>query len=264
MDIFLGYLVSPIAEIEEEIERAKRLNFDFIEFSIEGPLLTIEYYKRNIKKIKSLIKDFKRKPIVHTVPWIDFTPAFQSVKNAWINELKKAIEISNELEADKFNIHFMFKGMYHKKEKFLKEFIDSFSQCLNILSDYAEKYRIKLMLENSPMRDTGRFDYYSKTINNSKAFVHLDIGHAYIVGGIREIKKYIENFGSKIIHIHVHDNKGSQDDHLPIGCGNINYKDVINMLKKINYKDTITLEVFVNDEDYIKLSKEKVINLFKK
>jgi len=60
---------------------------------------------------------------------------------------------------------------------------------------------------------------------------------------------YISTFRDKIIHIHWHDNHGRTDEHLPIGDGLINHKNIIKALKSIEYNRTITLEVFTNNND---------------
>jgi len=64
-------------------------------------------------------------------------------------------------------------------------------------------------------------------------------------------------------HVHLSDNKGSEDLHLPMGTGNIDWKKILKILKKY-YQGTITLEVFSKDKDYALLSKEKLRRLWKK
>jgi len=64
-------------------------------------------------------------------------------------------------------------------------------------------------------------------------------------------------------HVHLSDNKGSEDLHLPMGVGNIDWKKILKILKKY-YRGTITLEVFSKDKDYALLSKEKLKRLWEK
>jgi len=54
------------------------------------------------------------------------------------------------------------------------------------------------------------------------------------------------------------DNKGKEDDHLPLGCGNIEWEKIIKIIKKFKFNKTITLEIFSPDRDYLLLSRDKL------
>ncbi len=51
----------------------------------------------------------------------------------------------------------------------------------------------------------------------------LDIGHAHTAGTIDDFLRYKD----RVINVHVHDNLGDRDAHLPIGAGSINFKRVL-------------------------------------
>ena len=59
-------------------------------------------------------------------------------------------------------------------------------------------------------------------------------------------------------HVHLHDNDGRSDLHLPPGAGTIDWAAVVLALKDAGYDGTITLEVFSRDRDYVLLGKRKV------
>ncbi|MBC7131031.1 sugar phosphate isomerase/epimerase, partial [Candidatus Bathyarchaeota archaeon] len=67
----------------------------------------------------------------------------------------------------------------------------------------------------------------------------LDIGHANING---QIAAFIESFADKLTHIHAHDNCGESDEHLGIGCGTVNWKETIKLLRKIGYDGIMVVE----------------------
>ena len=58
---------------------------------------------------------------------------------------------------------------------------------------------------------------------------------------------FAKNWGIDIRHVHFSDNRGRDDNHMPLGVGNINWKNAVKSLKSIGYDDTITLEVFCDD-----------------
>ncbi len=48
----------------------------------------------------------------------------------------------------------------------------------------------------------------------------IDFGHAHTIGKVDAFLKYL----NQASHIHIHDNHGKSDEHLPIGSGTINWK----------------------------------------
>ena len=85
----------------------------------------------------------------------------------------------------------------------------------------------------------------------------LDTGHANIGNpGGRRILEFIEKFGHRIGHLHVSDNFGERDDHIPLGAGNIDFVKIVNELKQCGYDDTATLEIFSEDRRELKNSRE--------
>jgi sugar phosphate isomerase/epimerase len=50
----------------------------------------------------------------------------------------------------------------------------------------------------------------------------------------------------------MHDNHGKQDEHLPLGKGKIDVREVIRLLKEVNYNRTITFEVFSSHVDAVR------------
>jgi sugar phosphate isomerase/epimerase len=47
----------------------------------------------------------------------------------------------------------------------------------------------------------------------------IDFGHANTIGKVDAFRKYI----GQASHVHIHDNQGKSDEHLPIGAGTINW-----------------------------------------
>ncbi len=62
--------------------------------------------------------------------------------------------------------------------------------------------------------------------------------------------------GKRIKHLHVSDNGGKRDDHLPVGKGNIDFAELVRELKGIGYADTVTLEIFTEDSSELIRSRE--------
>jgi len=66
-------------------------------------------------------------------------------------------------------------------------------------------------------------------------------------------------YGSRLRHVHLHDNKGGRADlHLPLGTGSVDVRGAIRSLQKVGYDGTITLEVFTPDRHHLAYSRDSL------
>jgi sugar phosphate isomerase/epimerase len=75
------------------------------------------------------------------------------------------------------------------------------------------------------------------TIGHPVVVCALDTGHAHVNGGIQAC---IQAFGSRLQHIHLHDNHGEKDEHLEVGKGAIRFAEFAPFLQY--FRDLIALE----------------------
>ncbi len=109
---------------------------------------------------------------------------------------------------------------------------------LEVIAKEAGDSSVLIALENMPvMRGTicRTAEDMRQMLEGLKIGMCLDIGHANTTG---QIQDFLE-LGDKIINIHVHDNNGDRDSHLPIGQGNIDFS-VLRKLK--NYEGNFIIE----------------------
>ncbi|MDE1870103.1 MAG: sugar phosphate isomerase/epimerase [Candidatus Micrarchaeota archaeon] len=254
-----GLLTSAIYNVVDEVREFKRLGFDYAEIGIEEPRATPQIIIKQKRGILKALKEFDIGPVGHTSYWVNFGSSHEKVRRGWIEEGKDMISAAAALNIKFLNFH--FHGGYGQtmQTKFGQElFVGNFTDSMVELSKFAKTKNLRLMLENVPPRKYGMpsLKGFSKVIEGTPGLmVHLDIPHAFIEGGMRGIAEYIDRFSDKVVHLHMHDNHGKQDEHLPLGKGSINFPKVAKLLKKIDYDSTITLEVFTSNKDAAKSAK---------
>jgi len=258
-----GYLTNPVVDILKEIKAAARLGFDYVEIGLEWPEGTVEYLLRKKDRILDLLRKHKIFAVGHTAWWIDFSSPYQAVRKAWIIESKRKIDIAKELGIKKTNFHaFSSRSLHNFPENYVKTLLNNCVLSLREIVKYGKKFGMITMLENCPKGITD-FEDFKYIIDNVPGLkVNFDVAHAFVCSGMKDVKKYIKNFSSKIEHVHLSDNHGKEDEHLPIGKGDINFKKVVKMLKHINYDKTITLEVFTENEKDVVGSRERIEKLW--
>lgn len=249
MSVKFGLLTNPAKDILEEIRIIQDLGFDYVEIGIEFPGGSPELVMAQKNKILALTKKFHHPPLAHTAWWLDFASLHPKIRKNWIDEAKLSIDAAKSLNIEKINFHFYSLGLEYKNyhEELLKNMIKS----LRDIVSYADSKKITVFLENTPnKRYVIGIEEYKFVIDNvPKLKSHLDVGHAFVENGMKSVKEYIFTFKDNLEHIHMHDNHGEGDEHLPLGKGKINFDQIAKWLKQINYNKTITFEVFTSKED---------------
>ena len=71
--------------------------------------------------------------------------------------------------------------------------------------------------------------------------VCLDSGHALITG--EDIPETVRAIGGKLGVLHLHDNDGERDDHLPPYLGKLDFDALMHALKEVDYRGNVNFEV---------------------
>ncbi len=250
-----GAGVSPFVNILDGMEQRFFKGLDFLEIPIQEPYCTPNLLLKNKEKIKKFVENNEIFLLAHPPHWNDISTSHEKIRKAWVEEYKEIIDVSHELDIKKIVVHPHFKKKI-LPENIKKEIMGNIINSLEEISDYSKDYGIKVLLENEGIPDEiASYEDFKYIVDNVEGIkVILDVGHAFRYHDMNNIMKYLKGFRKKIDHLHFHDNHGDEDEHLPIGVGKIDYKMVVDYLKKIKYDKTITFEIFADNKDYIKLS----------
>ncbi len=134
------------------------------------------------------------------------------------------------------------------------------------LAAQARARGVQLVLENT--RDTMwaldlALDEIGDDPQKTNLGICIDVGHAYISqdAGREPIRNYLERYKGQLVHLHLHDNFGDADEHLPLGDGSIDWQDLADTLKAIDYRGPAVLELqrqgdllaaFTDARDYLR------------
>ena len=238
---------STLAGIEFELEKT----LDFIEnLGIEYAELVHQYPAEFIDS--EILESYSLKYSIHA-PFMDVniaSPQDQSRLNS-IAQIKSSIDLANEINAEAVVVH---PGLisFLANKYFKNEVYEFANQSIKEIGDYAKDLGVMATIENMPNFESMIYQNIvdlNQLLVENEMHMTLDIGHANHVGYAPE-----DMIFDSIKHIHVHDNLGDDDSHLPLGEGSIDLKYIINTLESKNYDGIYILEV--NDYDSIKKSYE--------
>jgi sugar phosphate isomerase/epimerase len=247
-------LTNPIESVPNEIDRFHMLGFDYVEIGIEEPAATPQILMRQREQILGSLSVKGMFALGHTAYWVGFGSSHQRVRLGWVEEAKDMIHTASELNIELLNFHFnsrfgMVGATKESRDTFLQNFIGSMEE----LTRFAASQKVELMLENVPPENGHPLEsiqYFSEVMEAVPTLrFHLDVAHAFIENHMKGVKDYIEFFGDRLVHVHLHDNHGEEDEHLALGMGNIDLRKVVSFLKEVDYDKTITFEVFTSRAD---------------
>ena len=242
--VYFGFMTNPLRDPLEELKNIRKNGFDFAELSVEQPGSLPEEIMKKRKEILNELKRFRHPPKAHAPYWADLGSMHDGIRNAWIAEGKEIIDVAARLDIQYLTFHSYSMGQSMKDRKHADVIIRNIIESLATLVEYGKKRKVAILVENMHgHRSVNQFEDFKRIVDSvPDILVTLDVGHAFIVGGLNNIKNYMRTFNEKIHHMHFHDNFGKEDDHINLGEGMINFKKVLAEMKKIKYDKTITIE----------------------
>ena len=99
---------------------------------------------------------------------------------------------------------------------------------LQEICDHAEEFGMRIAVENMLNiesmlgRTPEEIQGILENVRRENLGFVFDVGHANTNGNVDSFLALKE----KMIHVHVHDNKGARDEHLPVKSGNVNWRRV--------------------------------------
>jgi sugar phosphate isomerase/epimerase len=240
--------------VPAEIGRFKRLGFEYAEIGMEEPGATPRILIEQRDEIVSALARNGMFALGHTAYWVGFGSSHENVREGWVREGKEMIHAASELGIALLNFHFYSRlGAVGGSERSRESFVQNFTNSMTELTQFAAQKKVELMLENIPPsvgHPLESLAYFSQIMSRVPALkFHLDVAHAFIENRMKGVKEYLDNFNDRLVHIHIHDNHGKEDEHLPLGDGKIDFRKVVKLLKEYGYDKTVTFEVFTSQRD---------------
>lgn len=152
---------------------------------------------------------------------VNIASLLEPIRRASVEVLTDCFAIAAEADADVV-IHPGYFAWLEERDAATAQFGRSIAE----LSAAAREYSVRYYIENM-----GRWDYFflrtpSELPMIGEVPLALDVGHAHQMGCLSEFLEY------PAVHYHLHDNDGSADSHLPVGEGSIDFRAVMNAVRR--------------------------------
>ena len=238
--------------LEESLMNISK-EFDHWEIVSEGE----HYLPLVLGRLKAVAPSYNTKFSIHApISDINIASLSERIREASTLEIIAAMEHAIELSVDTVTFHpglrsVVVPGQETKSMEKAKKSIRTIDRLMN-------EFGIVAALENLPMMPAFGFmigktaKEMAELVDGTDMKICFDIGHANTVGQIDDI---IDMLRDRIVNVHIHDNNGSNDDHMTIGDGNIDFKKTLSKLSKYSGRYIIesrTLESAVTSRERLK------------
>jgi len=175
-------------------------------------------------RFEEVCHSFELRYTVHApVADINIASDNEHLRRAAVRVLGDLAEVCDRIGAERLVIHpghIWGEEMRSVAQRALDRSLDD-------LAAIQRDVRVRFTVENMGAWDICFFrspEFLDRLTDRNLGFA-LDVGHAHTNGNLAS---FLERGGA--IHVHLHDNCGSRDDHLGCGDGNINFRHVMAVL----------------------------------
>ena len=257
-----GAMNFPVLPVLDEINKIADLGFDYLELAMDPPMANYAAVQNESDAIRTALEKKRLFLICHLPTFVSIADLTDSLRRASLEEMLNSLRTAADLGAVKVVFH---PGPIRGMAPFVPDTARKYArESLAAINRLATDLGMPLCIENM-FPGYGAFfeaDEYDDIFDRYPAMkMTLDSGHAHIGSpdGSR-LRRFGERFGPRIDHVHISDNSGTADEHLPPGSGTIDFQWLVRQLKAAGFNGTVTFEIFTENTGDLKTSRD----MFKK
>ncbi len=236
-----GAMNDPRAPIVEQATLFATMGFDYLDLTIEEPCASP--HTTDWKHVRDCLASLHLGVVAHTGPYLPITNPSARVREAAYAELRASVDVAAFVGARVCTMHFLVWPRYQSFE----DGVSMYAQELGALVAYGLSQGVQVAIENSPhnLHQLKPIRELLHRISDLKLL--YDIGHGNVNTPKSLTRDYLFDLRDRLVHVHLSDNDGTSDAHLPPGTpmrGGLDIAQEIQTLQKFNYNQTVTLEIF--------------------
>jgi len=248
--------------VKDAVLKLSKLGVDCIEIVLEIPQFPPEVREIRVQReLKELLSTVNVDLSAHA-PFYDLNlgSSYREVRELAAGWIKKSIDLCSFLGIEIMTIHPGYFPVFQIPRLFREartRFVGVLKECVR----YGEDQGVKVSIENIQVSYffCYKLDEMVKLVGEVDGLgLTLDIGHAYIMKVLKGTNRLVTEkspeeeiadaikgeLGGLLTHIHIHDNKGTEDEHLLFGKGKINFTPIVEAIKTIPYRGQVIAEVW--------------------
>lgn len=249
--MLIGAMNFPGRSVLKEIHRIADDGFDFVDLTLEPPAA----WTPNGREVGSLVSDLGLFAVGHTAYYLPIASPFPELRAVARDLYRRGLDVFAAAQVQLVNVHPDPRVPLQSPDRVRAQNAEAIA---GLVEDAAER-GITIMVENIDRAFSRVEDFEPIFAAVPAARFHLDIGHANLRLGLGERNRtpgLLKAFGDRLAHVHISDNRGGTDDlHLPLGAGAIDWRAAARWLHEAGWDGTVTLEVFSREREHLLTSR---------
>jgi sugar phosphate isomerase/epimerase len=245
----LGLMNHPALPVADEMRSIAGAGFDFVDLTLEPP----GAWPADGGELGRLLQELGLVAVGHTSPHLPIASPFDGLRDRAHEILRRCFAVFAEIGVERVNVHpdpmprVIPAGEVSRRN----------ADAVAALTEDAEAAGVRLMVENMG-RSFATVDALRPLFDAApRLLFHLDVGHAHMSHAADEPNRtaaLLDAFGDRLAHVHVHDNLGLDDLHLPLGAGSVDWPETARLLRGAGYDGTVTIEIFTREPAHVAAS----------
>jgi sugar phosphate isomerase/epimerase len=199
--------------------------------------------------------------ITFHAPFMDLRPAAldDKIRRASVDRIKQVVDLAPYFHPLKIVCHPSFDERYYVNcdDLWLESSVKTWTELIAPAKDAKTIIALENVYEKDPYILRRLFD----TLSSDDICFCFDTGH-FNVFSYAPLKIWMQELGKYLGHLHLHDNCGKTDEHLPVGCGTFPFAGLFQTIRAIGAKPTMTLEAHHQDALWESMNNIKNMNFF--
>ncbi|MCM1119205.1 MAG: sugar phosphate isomerase/epimerase [bacterium] len=246
-------IIPEIDRIEEYVKLAEQysLGFEYNDFFAPELLDDREAIRERISRYRRLGRPEKT-DTMHGA-FFDIVPFSwdSGISRHSLYRMQQSAEIAAELGCRAVIFHAGLRPQFAGNERYYRNWLETMSRAAEELT---AQWEVEIYYENVEEHSPAELrELADRLCEESRFGICLDVAHMLLTGG--EPEEWFRVLAPYIRHFHLNDHHLKEDEHLALGCGSIDWKDILGRISRHELQDrSILLEV--NGLEKITLSLE--------
>lgn len=174
-------------------------------------------------------------------PFEDLWPGArdEEARRLAVRRLRQAVALAPAFRPRGIVVHGGYLGWIYDFDT--ERWFDPARRTFEEVLETAERVGVDLFLENVFDEAPDHLLRLKDAIGSKRVGLCCDAGHATLFSSL-PVHKWVQAFGPALRELHLHDNLGRRDDHLPLGEGMIDFRGVLNAALEVGSLPILTLE----------------------
>ncbi|MBE9547499.1 MAG: sugar phosphate isomerase/epimerase [Proteobacteria bacterium] len=203
--------------------------------------LALDHFKKeDFEKIADILAEAGLTVTMHA-PFMDLRPGAidPKIRQVSVDRLNQFFELIPCFRPVSVVCHASFDDRYYVgcREEWVENSIETWGQFLPLAEEMNTIITLENVYENNPHYLTVLLDSFKSPYIR----FCFDTGH-FNVFSEAGLKEWMDGLGPYLTQLHLHDNNGFADDHLPAGDGNFPFDELFKILDEQCIDPTITIE----------------------